>query len=36
MALTKEPEDDLFEGFTYRQLEKSSSMQNAPALYHSD
>ena len=36
MALEKEPDDDLLEGFYLQQLERSTSMQNASALYHSD
>ena len=36
MAPEKEPEEDLLEGFYHRQLEKSISMQNASALYHTD
>ena len=36
MALEKEPEDDLLEGFSDRLLEKLTSMQYASALYHSD
>ena len=36
MAPEKEPEDDLLKGLYHRQLEKSTSMQNAFALYHSD
>ena len=36
MAFEKEPEDDLLEGLYHRQLEKSTPMLNATALYHCD
>ena len=36
MALQKELAEDLVEGLYHRQFEKSTLMQNASALYHSD
>ena len=36
MALVKEPEEDLPEELHHRQLERSTLMQNAVALYFSD
>ena len=36
MALEKEPGEDLLQGLYHRQLAKSTSMQNASALCHSD
>ena len=36
MALRKEPEEDPLDSLHQRQLEKSTPMQNALALWHSD